>query len=767
MWSTDGCRVSKTRVGSIDSNCEGHNYEITVSTGTFRGSGTTANVAMVIHDIGDVHYIRIWHNNEGEDPAWFLRQINIRDVATNKAWLFIHNDWFAVDKATVVLFYSMMWGTDKSNGWMTSVVLSLAQDILVVQPLKVVVLAMLLSLIFRKPPVDDDDQSTNEQTKEHAMTDNASGKDAVCTVEFASDPKANFEPLDCQEVLEAQAYQVKKNTIHSTLKEIVLHLVFVMLLSFILFGSQSPHRYRIHKHLNDIFPKSYKVSEASKFWWWCDTVLLPGLYRNEWYNGQNFTDEKQGFISDKRAVLISMPRLRQSRVKSENCEVTKDYSKLQDMFPVCFPHYSLSKADESSPTTSNNPKGDAKLNDSVMNGEIGFERMCLQPFMVQSASKLGTLPVVTNDRTYSGSGMVADLGYDYATAKEVVVNLKEDRWIDRQTRAIFVEFVVFEPTTLLYAFARFTFEQQPTGSILPSYRIEPFALYGVGQSSFKAVMSFVQLILLLFIIILFVREIVKLARKKKQFFKDFWNIHQVIMLSLSLAMMSLNFVRESYVRKLIQAIQDNPYSRMSFDYVQYGTDVFTALAGVVIFLATIKLLKLFNFNMKIQTFVHVMKLSRPFLMSYTLIFCVTFLAFAQAGNLIFGQSLIMYSNIIRSFVNVFQMALGKGLFFHDLKDIDSTMGPLFIFCYFIVTTLLLINFFVAILNDSYVDGCETVSDGTNEDAIMSAFMAAYIKSSLKDISKELKEIPIKPRKSRSTQDDPETQRAREVDYFLY
>lgn len=436
------------------------------------------------------------------------------------------------------------------------------------------------------------------------------------------------------------------------------------------------------------------------------------------------------------------------------------------MFPLCYPAYSLSKADESPPTTSNNPGGDIKLNDSVLSGEIGFERMCLQPFIVQSSEVLGTLPAVTHDETYSGNSMVADLGYDYETAKEVILNLKADRWITRQTRVIFVEFVVFEPTSMLYAFARFTFEQQATGAIVPSHRIEPFALYGVGQSSFKTLISIIQFVLILFIVYLLIRLILKLFKEKKQFVRDFWNIHMVFMLILSLAMMAFMFIRETYVRNLVQTIQDNPYARMSFDYVQYGTDVVNSVAAIVIFLATLKLLQLFNFNMKIQTFIHVINLSKSSLASYGLFFIIIFLAFAQAGNFIFGDTLIMYSTILRSFVNVFQMALGKGLFFHDLKDISGTMGPIFIFTYFMVTTLLLINFFVAILNDAYVDGCDIVSDETNEDAIMSEFISTYLKSSLKDISNDLKEIPMS-KKRKYQKEDPEKKRLRERDYFLY
>lgn len=72
----------------------------------------------------------------------------------------------------------------------------------------------------------------------------------------------------------------------------------------------------------------------------------------------------------------------------------------------------------------------------------------------QSASDLGTLSVIVGWSAFDGGGYVSDLGYDIKTAGDVVYNLKEDNWIDRHTRAIIVEAVVFEPATNLFAHIR-------------------------------------------------------------------------------------------------------------------------------------------------------------------------------------------------------------------------------------------------------------------------------------------------------------------------
>ena len=53
--------------------------------------------------------------------------------------------------AVVCFFYSMMWGPRKSNEWLSSMFAGFFQSVLVIQPMKAVVVAILLAAIFRKP----------------------------------------------------------------------------------------------------------------------------------------------------------------------------------------------------------------------------------------------------------------------------------------------------------------------------------------------------------------------------------------------------------------------------------------------------------------------------------------------------------------------------------------------------------------------------------------------------------------------------------------
>ncbi|XP_048348686.1 polycystin-1 [Sphaerodactylus townsendi] len=104
-------------------------YEILVKTGWGTGSGTTAHVGITLYgmdhksghrhldsedafhrnsldifqiateqSLGTVWKIRIWHDNKGLSPSWYLQHIIIRDLQTSKSFHFLVNDWLSVER---------------------------------------------------------------------------------------------------------------------------------------------------------------------------------------------------------------------------------------------------------------------------------------------------------------------------------------------------------------------------------------------------------------------------------------------------------------------------------------------------------------------------------------------------------------------------------------------------------------------------------------------------------------------------------------------
>ncbi|NWU96861.1 PKD1 protein, partial [Upupa epops] len=105
-----------------------YKYEILVKTGWGRGSGTTAHVGIALYGVdnksghrhldgenafrrnsldvfhvaterslGSIWRIRVWHDNKGLSPAWYLQHVIVRDLQSSKSYFFLVNDWLSVD----------------------------------------------------------------------------------------------------------------------------------------------------------------------------------------------------------------------------------------------------------------------------------------------------------------------------------------------------------------------------------------------------------------------------------------------------------------------------------------------------------------------------------------------------------------------------------------------------------------------------------------------------------------------------------------------
>lgn len=129
----------------VQSSGESYQYKVSITTGTWRNSGTSANVSIMIHGtesssgiielscnydestrpfgrgntdnflfavnqpIGLPVKVSVGHDSSGEDPSWFLNEIFITDLQTNVTWEFPCYRWLALeleDGRTTLELYS-------------------------------------------------------------------------------------------------------------------------------------------------------------------------------------------------------------------------------------------------------------------------------------------------------------------------------------------------------------------------------------------------------------------------------------------------------------------------------------------------------------------------------------------------------------------------------------------------------------------------------------------------------------------------------------
>ena len=145
--------------------------------------------------------------------------------------------------ASLTVFYSLMWGADTANLWLTSVLASIIWDVLFTQPLKVLLVASLLSLVRRKVPHKDVVVGASLWTESDVKSE--------C---------AEVKAPEGQELVNARAFRRKVLKMSTVIVEVVFFFSFIVLLMIVCYGNRSSSRYLLTKSLQEIFGKHTKVS---------------------------------------------------------------------------------------------------------------------------------------------------------------------------------------------------------------------------------------------------------------------------------------------------------------------------------------------------------------------------------------------------------------------------------------------------------------------------------------------------------------------------
>ena len=359
-----------------------------------------------------------------------------------------------------------------------------------------------------------------------------------------------------------------------------------------------------------------------------------------------------------------------------------------------------------------------------------LERMCPKPWRYRSSWDLNALSSEGFYSTYDGGGFVADLGYNIKSALKVVNELQANNWIDEFSVAVFIEFTVFNPSSSLFSVAKCLYERSPTGGVAFSRSVKTLTLYHASNNNFQKFVEVCQLLFMVIIVIFVIDEAYKIYRKKKKYFRGFWNWVELLQILTALSSVVIYFLKAKYTSSFVKKVRNNPFETSSADYIVLWSMVEIYVLSFLIFIVTMKFLRLIRFNRQVcQMMGTLARAVRP-LVSYFVVFVSAVLAYTQLAFLLFSSAMGPYSSFLNSLRAVLQMLLGGKMFFYEIKSVNGLLGPLFVFLYMFTMTFILLNMFLAILNESY---WEVVDSPENDfhNADLGHFMIAYVSRNLR------------------------------------
>lgn len=148
-------------------------------------------------------------------------------------------------------FFSLQWGADIANQWLSSMFVSFTEDLFVLQPIKIV-LIMLLTACFlsnTKPKVVNHHIKTEQQT-------------SLGTAGVEDTKSITVEMPHEDELKRAREYRIKEAKMFSFGRELIGYLLFLSLLTIVCYGTKSYHGYLMTKNLQDTFSNFSLVSNS-------------------------------------------------------------------------------------------------------------------------------------------------------------------------------------------------------------------------------------------------------------------------------------------------------------------------------------------------------------------------------------------------------------------------------------------------------------------------------------------------------------------------
>ncbi|CAL8144331.1 unnamed protein product [Orchesella dallaii] len=406
--------------------------------------------------------------------------------------------------------------------------------------------------------------------------------------------------------------------------------------------------------------------------------MVKGLYWKYWYGVVNpayaIPPQHQGVLHENR--LLGRPRLRQLRVTNEPCPISDKFLRL---FRECYPPY------------------DAKYEET---GEFNPTLGSLDAWRYHSEATLGGTTHWGRLATYSGGGAIQVLGSDEDETIQIMTELKNNLWISRATRVLFLDFTLYNANVNLFCIVKLVWEFPATGGLVTSWSIRTIRLirYATPYEIFILILEFIFVAFTVYYTLQEIFEI--LSAKCKDYWTDFWTYLDICILLMSYTCIGFSIYRHILVERNLEELIKDPNSYANFYWLGFWESQYNNVVAVLVFLTWIKLFKYISINSTMAQLSNTMSRCATDVGGFAIMFFIVFFAFAQLGYLLFGSKVEDFRTFYDTVFTLLRCILGD-FNFRAIESANRVLGPIFFLTYVFFVFFVLLNMFLAIINDTY------------------------------------------------------------------
>lgn len=467
----------------------------------------------------------------------------------------------------------------------------------------------------------------------------------------------------------ARVQRLREIKMGEIIREIVMYILFTVILLFLSYQSRDTNSHSLYRDTKNLFiTKDFHRVDSIETWWnYCDHVLLKGLYAQTWYNQKNLTWREKLTIGSRTSMRVGAPRIRQLRIKDSSCRV---HRRVQHVIKHCRDDYNWFDDD----TKDYTPQWTKVLNKTISQSIDGSQR-CKTPWCYQvrsfiensnesfryfqSSIRTKSGPLSAIYKTYKGGGYVVSLGRTYEKTRSVLDELHSLHWLDELTRAVIIDFSLYNANVNLFAAVTLSFEMTSIGSVIQDHQIKIFRLYDHIGGYGMIVYAF-ELMFVIFTIYTVIHELSLIFKQRNDYFRKFWNLISFLTAIFSIATIAMYGAKKTLTRLAIRSLRKTEMGEfVNFNAIASFDEVYSYIIAMITFFTMLKFLKLLRFNSRIGMLSKSLRYARRDLSSFGFVFLIFILAYAQMGFAVFGRSLRNYRNFFSALTTCFRMLLGE------------------------------------------------------------------------------------------------------------
>ena len=279
-----------------------------------------------------------------------------------------------------------------------------------------------------------------------------------------------------------------------------------------------------------------------------------------------------------------------------------------------------------------------------------------------------------------------------------VQQLKKDRWLDRQTRAVFVEFTIYSLSVELAAVVQLWYEKNSAGVVRSFVQVMPIKMghLKISQTGMTdlAAEGF-MFCMLLFYTGVAIRQMYR--EGLRTYFGSIWNEMDVVNYMLFYGAFAMRYAAVLNGASITFPPKDTDFiytSAVASQIVSYKY-----LMGFNSILTLVRIFKLLGHVPFMARLVNILSGSAEDVIAFLLCCMVLFIGFSGAFHLTYGTHLKEWATFAECFMSLYRMANGE--WDYDGMVEYSPMGTFYFVIFSLLAICLLMNMFVAIIMEAY------------------------------------------------------------------